>query len=61
MLSQPPDIFEEKSSSIGLKNVYDRIKLEYGENYSLEISSSRQEGTTVVLLIPFMEGDDEDV
>ena len=36
----------------GLKNVDNRVKLTYGENYGVEIDSSYGEGTTVRVFIP---------
>ncbi|GGF90956.1 cache domain-containing sensor histidine kinase [Paenibacillus abyssi] len=42
------------SSGIGLVNVNQRIKVRYGQEYGLSISSSIHEGTTVVLTIPNM-------
>lgn len=47
------DSFNEMKSGIGLKNVYDRIKLEYGEKYYLSLNSAEMEGTTVEMLIPY--------
>lgn len=40
---------------IGLRNVYQRIKLYYGEKYDLEIYSSINSGTEIIILLP--EGD----
>ena len=37
---------------IGLRNVYQRIKLRYGERYGLDISSKVGEGTEVSILLP---------
>ncbi len=37
---------------VGLRNVYQRIKLKYGERYGLEISSKLNEGTEVSILLP---------
>jgi len=50
------EIHDTKSrfSSIGLKNVADRIKLEYGNGYTLEIDSIIEEGTTVSLILPII-------
>lgn len=43
-------------SSIGLKNVNKRIKLHYGNEYGLEISSILHVGTKVKVTIPYIEG-----
>jgi two-component system, sensor histidine kinase YesM len=37
---------------VGLRNVYQRIKLRYGEQYGLEISSEINKGTKISILIP---------
>lgn len=42
-------------SGIGIGNVYDRIRLSYGEDYGLTIKSSIGVGTTVNLTIPFLD------
>lgn len=41
-----------KSTFIGLKNIYKRLKLFYGEKAALSIQSREHHGTTVTLLIP---------
>ena len=41
-----------KSTLIGLKNIYKRLKLFYGEKAALSIQSREHHGTTVTLLIP---------
>jgi two-component system sensor histidine kinase YesM len=49
------DITCENSSiteSIGLINVNKRIKLKFGDEYGLYISSSETEGTKVILQLP---------
>ncbi|XEC93050.1 sensor histidine kinase [Paenibacillus tarimensis] len=40
-------------SPLGLRNVHERIRLMYGENYGLSISSEPGQGTVVRLLLPF--------
>ena len=44
-----------KRASIGLKNVYDRIKLIFGEEYKIEISSFEGIGTIVKYRLPVVE------
>jgi len=40
------------TGGIGLKNVNDRIKLQYGQQYGLIVNSVAEQGTEVVLLLP---------
>ena len=42
-------------TSIGLRNVNSRIKLYYGADYGLELSSRLNVGTTVVMKLPLKE------
>ena len=42
----------KKGSGIGLKNVHERIKLYFGEDYGLEIYSEPDEGTTIRIHMP---------
>ncbi|HWT75572.1 MAG TPA: ATP-binding protein, partial [Mobilitalea sp.] len=46
---------EEGWSSIGIKNVYDRIKKNYGEEYGFEITSYENLGTIVRFKLPIIE------
>lgn len=46
-------IKSSKMSGIGLENIKDRMKLEYGENQKFEIHSRPQCGTTVQIIIPY--------
>ncbi|WP_054404656.1 sensor histidine kinase [Paenibacillus solani] len=55
---------EELPERIGIKNVHDRIRLQYGEPYGIQIHSKVHEGTTVAFLLPFkkvQEGDHDDL
>ena len=40
------------SSGIGVKNVNDRLKIYFGENYGISIKSELDIGTTVTVKIP---------
>lgn len=42
---------EDEDENIGIKNVYDRIKIYYGENAKFDIESIQGEGTTITLVI----------
>ncbi len=44
-------------SGVGVRNVDERIKLSYGDDYGLEIESVIEEGTTVRIVLPRIEGD----
>ncbi|MFD2329370.1 sensor histidine kinase [Cohnella sp. GCM10020058] len=43
---------ESASKGLGLKNIAERIKLQYGEPYGLKLDSDLQRGTSVEILIP---------
>ena len=43
-------------SNIGIKNVDERIRLNYGNKYGLRITSNEGEGTLVKLILPIVEG-----
>lgn len=42
-------------NGIGLKNVHDRIRMAFGEEYGLRISSQPEQGTTVLVILPYQE------
>ena len=42
------------SSSIGLYNIVQRVKLLYGKEFGMVIESKEEQGTTVTLLLPYM-------
>ena len=52
-------ILEFKTRGYGVRNVNQRIKLYYGEEYSLNIESSLGEGTKCTICIPMKKKDDE--
>ena len=58
-LVQVEELLEDNSSdvrtSIGLRNVNSRIKLYYGCDYGLKLSSVLNEGTTVCIYLPWKE------
>lgn len=45
----------QNKSSIGLHNIYERIKVHYGSSYGMEIYSSLESGTTVILWLPILK------
>ncbi|ASA24192.1 cache domain-containing sensor histidine kinase [Paenibacillus donghaensis] len=46
---------EQEGERIGLRNVHDRLKLSYGEEYGLTITSRPGEGTVILFCIPLEE------
>lgn len=42
--------------SVGLKNIHDRLKLIYGQNYGIDICDGEKNGTKVTLYMPFQKG-----
>ncbi|TMV51668.1 sensor histidine kinase [Paenibacillus mesophilus] len=45
---------------IGIKNVHDRIRLQHGERYGLQIDSVWNEGTRVSVTLPIVAGEEND-
>ena len=45
----------KETSGVGLKNVYQRLKLYYGEKADLKINSQLDNGTSISLIIPLSE------
>ena len=45
-------------TGIGIKNVHDRIRIYFGEEYGLHITSELDEGTCVEIRIPKLKGDE---
>jgi two-component system sensor histidine kinase YesM len=43
---------DDSGKRIGLKNVHQRIKLHYGDDYGLKISSEPDQGTRIDILLP---------
>jgi two-component system sensor histidine kinase YesM len=48
---------EVRVGGVGVTNVYERIKLMYGEDYGINIESEIEEGTKITLSIPVVKGD----
>lgn len=44
-------------SGIGVRNVNERIRLRFGQEYGLKYSSKMGEGTTVEYTLPFIKGE----
>ncbi len=52
LLSSQKNLYSSSFSSIGIKNVNDRLKLYFGQKYGLEITSSIGIGTSVIIRMP---------
>lgn len=62
ILEEVKKILEQSKNSsahIGLFNVHRRIQLMYGERYGIEISSRKNEGTTVKIILPISRSDNK--
>lgn len=55
LLTEAVNNQQRKGSGIGLKNVHERIKLYFGEEYGLEVYSEPDEGTTIRIHMPSIE------
>src|SRR5699024_3853152 len=44
--------YQPKGTGIGLRNIDERIKILFGENYGIYIESEKGEGTTVTVKLP---------
>ncbi|MNP81594.1 hypothetical protein D3C76_1799960 [compost metagenome] len=44
-------------SGVGVRNVHERIRLTFGEPYGLEFESRLEEGTTVKVWLPLLDGE----
>jgi two-component system, sensor histidine kinase YesM len=53
-------VLESKGNSIGLRNVLGRLKLTYGDDFTYQIESTKNEGTKITLLIDLKRGDRRD-
>jgi two-component system, sensor histidine kinase YesM len=54
------NVLDSKGNSIGLRNVLGRLKLYYGNDFSFQIDSKKNEGTKITLLIDLKRGDRQD-
>ncbi|WP_068780477.1 MULTISPECIES: sensor histidine kinase [unclassified Paenibacillus] len=50
---------QQQSTGIGLSNVYDRLKLIFGEQFDMTIRSQDQQGTCVTLMLPLQTGKED--
>lgn len=52
LLSDKPHVSSRRGSGIGVKNVNERIRLYFGEDYGLYIRSEPDEGTSIQIRLP---------
>lgn len=52
LLTPATGFYSDSSPSIGIKNVYARLRLYYNKNVLLEIDSEQDEGTVITLKLP---------
>ncbi len=52
LLSDHPHVSSRRGSGIGVKNVNERIRLYFGEEYGLSIESEPDEGTKILIRLP---------
>ena len=50
-----------RGSGIGVKNVNERIKLYFGEDYGLKIDSEPDVGTTIIIYLPAKRYEEENI
>ncbi|WP_394913641.1 sensor histidine kinase [uncultured Robinsoniella sp.] len=53
LLTPATGFYSDSSPSIGIKNVYARLRLYYNKNVLLEIDSEEYEGTVITLKLPY--------
>ncbi|MEK8129289.1 sensor histidine kinase [Paenibacillus filicis] len=54
------DAKSDSGSGVGLRNVHERIRLQFGQSYGLKMESELEAGTTVTLWIPYAFSEEED-
>ena len=52
---------EHAGENIGLRNIHQRIRIKYGEEYGVKVDSKKGEFTRVELILPILGGGDTDV
>ncbi len=52
---------ESETKGVGLKNVYLRLRVYYGDKADIKIESKLDEGTTISLIIPVKEKKNEEI
>ena len=49
---------ETRGQGVGLNNINDRMKLSFGEEYGIKIDSAPNEGTKVIIVLPYDKGEE---
>lgn len=52
-------LYSTEKNSIGLSNINKRIKIQFGEEYGLQVESEESYGTRVTLILPVIDGKKE--
>ena len=47
--------FQDKSESIGILNIHNRLRLKYGDSYQIRIHSAPAQGMRIEIILPVME------
>lgn len=61
LLTDAQSAGDGEPAGIGLRNVHERVRLYFGEDYGLQIESEQEEGTTVTIWLPILKEDDAHV
>ncbi|SDZ31376.1 two-component system, sensor histidine kinase YesM [Evansella caseinilytica] len=50
--------YQSRGTGIGIKNIHERVKILFGEQYGLRVESERNKGTKVQITLPYEGGND---
>lgn len=59
LLTKDMPVHSRQGSGIGVKNVNERIRLYFGDDYGLTIQSEPDEGTTILIHLPAVTGEEK--
>jgi len=60
LMSETKHVSSKRGSGIGVKNVNERIKIYFGEQYGIDIQSEPDEGTLIIVHLPAISYNDID-
>jgi two-component system, sensor histidine kinase YesM len=43
-----------RTGRVGISNVHQRVRLQYGDNYGLHIESKKDKGTRIEIILPLL-------